>query len=56
MQFIEAAPLCNAIKHVLCYVQSQLSTCYAVSPKLEQHTQFTWEAQLHCEMHNKVGR
>ena len=30
---------------------SQLSTCYAVSSKLEQHTQFTWEVQLKRAMH-----
>ena len=35
---------------------SQLSTRQAVSPKLEQHTHLTWEAQLKCPMHNKVGR
>ena len=30
---------------------SQVSTCYAVSPKLEAHTQFTCEAQLKFENH-----
>ena len=35
---------------------SQVSPCNAVTPKLEQQTQFTLEAQFKWVMHNMVGR
>ena len=35
---------------------SQLSSTYALGPKLEQHTQIPWKAKLKCDMHTKVGR
>ena len=35
---------------------SQLFSTEALGPKLVQHTQITWRAQLKCDMHAKVGR
>ena len=34
----------------------QLSSTDTLGPRLEQHTQITWKAQLKCAMHYKVGR
>ena len=46
----------NQGSQMLFYVHCNMSYLLPGAPKLEQQTQFTWDAQLKCAMHNKVGR
>ena len=43
-------------RHICWLPFSQLSSPDALGPKLEQHDQFTWKAQLKCDMQDKVIR